>query len=110
MNTRLGNILYRAGLVGAGIIIVYTIDVIWVHESGSSLLPISGRFVSREEMLAIAAIGIAMTILLWGSGTVARYLVNKSAESRAAANRPRVARVPGQLRQPTAKPHRPGPK
>ena len=80
MNTRLGNILYRAGLVGAAISILYSIDTIWVHESGKSFLPISGRFVSREDMLATVGIGVALTLLSWGAGTAARYYVNKLAE------------------------------
>ena len=88
MNTRLGSFLYGIGLAAAAIVILYTIDVIWVHERGSSLLPISGRFVSREEMLATAAIGFIVTLLLWGAGAAARSIVNKSAESHAARNKP----------------------
>ncbi len=82
MNTRLGNILYWAGLVGAAVSILFTIDVIWVHQSGRSLLPISGRFVSRADMLADISIGIVVTLAFWGGGAAARYLVNKAAEKR----------------------------
>ena len=60
MNTRLGNILYRAGLVGAALSLLYVVDAIWVHESGKSLLPISGRFMSREDMFAAIAIGVVL--------------------------------------------------
>ena len=87
MNTRLGTILYVAGLVGAAMSSLYAIDAIWVHESGKSLLPITGRFVSREDMLATVAIGIVLTLLSWGAGTTARYTLNKSAEKRAAAEK-----------------------
>ena len=90
MSTRLGNILYGAGLVGVAISILYSIDAIWVHASGQSLLPISGRFVSREEMLVAIGIGITLTLLFWGAGAAARYYVNKSAENRAAAKDPPI--------------------
>ncbi len=82
MNTRLGNILYRAGLVGAALSLLYAVDAIWVHESGRSLLPISGRFVSREDMLTAIAIGIVLALLSWGVGGVARYYVNKLADKQ----------------------------
>jgi len=85
VHTRLGNILYRAGLVGAAISILYAIDVIWVHESGRSLLPISGRFVTREEMLVTVSTGFVLTLLFWGAGAAARYFLNKSAEKHRAA-------------------------
>ena len=80
MNTRLGNILYRAGLVGAALSLLYVVDAVWVHESGRSLLPISGRFMSREDMFAAIAIGIVLALVSWGTGTAARYYVNKLAE------------------------------
>ena len=86
MNTRLGNILYRAGLVGAAISLFYVIEVIWVYESGKSLLPISGRFISRQDMLETIATGTALALLLWGAGGAARYFVNRSAEKRVASN------------------------
>ena len=73
-------ILYRAGLVGAALSLLYAVDVIWVHASGRSLLPIPGRFVSREGMLTAIAIGLMLALLSWGTGTAARYLVNKLAE------------------------------
>ena len=80
MNTHCGNILYGAGLVGAAISLFYTVDAIWVHESGRSLLSVSGRFMSREDMLAAIAIGIVSALMSWGAGTAARYYVNKLAE------------------------------
>lgn len=89
MNTRFGNFLYGVGLTAACIVILYTIDVIWVHARGTSLLPISGRFVSREDMLITSVIGFAVTLMLWGAGAAARNIVNKSVESRAAAKQPR---------------------
>ena len=85
MDTRLGNILYGVGLFGAALSLVYAVDAIWVHGSGKSLLPITGRFVSREDMLATVGISIVVAILCWGAGAAARHLVNKSAEKRAAA-------------------------
>ena len=104
MNTRLGNILYGAGLVGAATSIIFSVDAIWVHGSGKSLLPIHGRFISREDMLATVAIGIVLTLLSWGAGTTARYTLNKSAEKRAAAEkRPtkRAARPDSRNHSPT---------
>ena len=88
MDTRLGNILYGIGLVGAALSLVYAIDAIWVHASGKSLLPIAGRFVSRESMLVAIGIGIALALSSWGGGAAARHLVNKSAEKRAALEEP----------------------
>ncbi len=86
---RLGNILYGAGLIGAAISILYSIDAVWVHESGKSLLSMSGRFVSREDMLAAIGIGVALTLLSWGAGAAARYFVNNI--SRNAGHRERSA-------------------
>ena len=80
MKTLLGNILYGAGLVGAAISLLYAIDALWVHVSGRSLLAISGRFVSREDMLAALTIGVVLALLSWGAGMAARYYVNKLAE------------------------------
>lgn len=85
MNTRLGNTLYGIGLAGAAIAIVFAVDAIWVHASGKSLLPIRGRFVSREDMLASVGIAVVVALACWGAGAAARYLVNKSAEKKAAA-------------------------
>jgi hypothetical protein len=82
MKTLLGNILYGAGLVGAALSLLYAIDAIWVHQSGRSLLRISGRFVSREDMLTAIAIGIVLALLSWGVGGVARYYVNKLADKQ----------------------------
>ena len=79
MNTRPGNILYGAGLAGAAISSLYSIDAIWVHSTGQSLLPISGRFVSREDMLAAISIGLVSALLCWGAGSMARYLLNRTA-------------------------------
>ncbi len=89
MNTRLGNILYGAGLIGAAISILYSIDAVWVHESGKSLLSMSGRFVSREDMLAAIAIGVTLALWSWGAGAAARYFVYKI--SRNAGRRERSA-------------------
>ena len=93
MHTRLGNTLYGAGLAGAAISIIFAIDAIWVHGSGKSLLPITGRFVSREDMLAAVGVDVALMLLSWGAGTVARYAVNNSAEKRAAAEKLPLKRV-----------------
>ena len=82
MNTHCGNILYGAGLVGAAISLFYTVDAIWVHESGRSLLSVSGRFMSREDMLTAMAIGVTLALLSGGAGGVARYYVNKLAEKQ----------------------------
>jgi len=89
MKTRLGTILYRAGLTGAALSLLYAIDAIWVHESGQSLLPISGRYLSREEMHTAIAIGVTLALLSWGAGAAARHLLNKSAKQQAGAGDPR---------------------
>ena len=88
MNTRLGNILYGAGLVGAAMSVFYAVDVMWVYESGKSLLPISGRFLSLEEMFVATAIAGVLAVLSWRAGVAARSFVNKSAELRAAVKDP----------------------
>lgn len=85
MNTRLGNILYNSGMAGAGLSLLYSIDAIWVHASGRSLLQISGRHVSREEMLFAIAISITAALLFWGAGSLARFFLNKSAKQQAGA-------------------------
>ena len=87
MNTRLGTNLYRAGLIAAAISILYTIDVIWISESGSSFLPLPKRYISREGMLTSVVVGIVLTLLFWGGGAMANYYLNKSAETRAATNK-----------------------
>ena len=35
---------------------------------------------SREDMFAAIAIGIVLALVSWGTGTAARYYVNKLAE------------------------------
>ncbi len=60
----------------------YVVDTIWVHRAGGSLLPISGRYMSREDMLAAIAIGVTLALLSGGAGGVARYYVNKLAEKQ----------------------------
>ncbi len=77
MNPRLGNILYWAGRAAAAICVVYAIDAISVHKSGISLLPISGRFISREEIFAIVAISVVLAVLSWRTGRAARSYLNK---------------------------------
>ena len=80
MKTLLGNILYRAGLVGAALSLLYAIDAIWSDQIGRSLLPIFGYFMPREDVLYTIEIGIVLALLSWGAGTAARYYVNKLAE------------------------------
>ena len=77
MNTRVGKILYGAGLAAAAICVFYAMDAMWVYGSGKSLLPISGRFISREEIFATVAISVVLALLSWGAGTAARYFSNK---------------------------------
>ncbi len=89
MKTRLGKIFYNIGLAGAALSLLFAVDAIWVHESGQSLLPISGRHVSREEMLVAIAISITLALLSWGAGGAARYFLNKSAKQQASADGPR---------------------
>ena len=82
MNTHPGNIAYAAGLVGAAISIIYTINTVWLHQTGQSLLSTSGSFVSREDMFATVAIGVAVILLSWGTGAAARHFLMKSADKR----------------------------
>ncbi len=77
MNTRLGIILYGAGLAAAAISVFYAIDAIWVYQSGKSLLPISGRFISREEIFATVAISIVLAVLSWRAGRAARDFLSQ---------------------------------
>lgn len=86
MKTRLGNNLYNAGMAGAALSLLYSIDAIWVHNSGQSLLPIPGRFVSREDMLIAIATGVALALVSWGAGGAARYLLNRSAQKQTGAD------------------------
>ena len=88
MNTRLGNILFWAGLIGAAICIFYAIDKIWVYESGRSLLLTSGHFVTLEDMLIAVAISVAMALLSWRSGVAARLYFDKAAEKKATPKGP----------------------
>lgn len=89
MNTRLGNNLYIAGIAGAVLSLLYAVDAVWVHGSGQSLLPISGRYVSREEMHIAITIGVALALLSWGVGAAARYLLNRPAQKQTGADDPR---------------------
>ena len=84
MKDRLGDILYGAGLVAAAICLLYAVDVVWVHESGRSLLGITGRFISQEDVSAGIIISIILAGVSWGVGAAARSYVNKSAAKRAA--------------------------
>lgn len=80
MKARLGNTLYKAGLIGAVISLFYVVDTIWVHAGGRSLLPIFGRFLPGEDMLYTIEIGGVLALLSWGTGAAARYYMNKLAE------------------------------
>ena len=87
MNSRLGIILYLAGVIGAGICILLAVDSILIYQSGNSFLLISGRFVSRGEMISVIAIGATLALLSWRAGVAARSFVIKSAEKRATRDR-----------------------
>lgn len=87
IKTRLGNVLHRTGLVGAAISVLYTLDSIWIHQSGKSLVLITGRYVSREDIYVTVVVGIVLALLSWRAGVAARSFVNKSAEKRAARDR-----------------------
>lgn len=82
MKGRFANVAYRAGLVGAAISIVYTVNTVWTYETGQPLLSTSRSYVSREEMLVAVRIGIALTLLSWGAGAMARRVLVKRAEKR----------------------------
>lgn len=88
MKTNLGNILYGAGLFGAAICALFIIDAILVRQSGASLLPISGRFMSRQEMVVTILVASVLALLSWRIGVAARIHVNRSAEKRCAAPTP----------------------
>ncbi len=103
MNTRLGTNLYRAGLVGATLSILYTINIVLTVESGRSFIPLPERYISHEEMLASVAVGVALALLFWIGGAVAKYLVNKSAEAQAIVEKSRSAGAPAHASQPENK-------
>ncbi len=73
MNSRLGIILYLAGVIGAGVCILFAVDSILIYQSGNSFLLISGRFVSRGEMISAIAIGATLALLSWRAGVAARF-------------------------------------
>ena len=75
MNSRLGNILYLAGLVGAGICVLFAVDAILINQNGRSFLPITGRFISGREMISAIAIGATLALLSWRAGVAARSFV-----------------------------------
>ncbi len=85
LNARLGNILYWAGLAGAAISIFYAVDAVWVYESGRSLLLVSGRFVSLQELLTTIGISVVMAFVSWRVGKAARDFINKSPTGRPGA-------------------------
>ncbi|NNE85884.1 MAG: hypothetical protein HKN28_18120 [Alphaproteobacteria bacterium] len=74
---------------------LYTFDVIWVHQSGQSLLPISGRFVTRQDMRVTIAVGTVLGLLSWRIGVVARLYANRAAEKKHAAAKVGGVTVPG---------------
>ncbi|NKB47829.1 MAG: hypothetical protein GKS02_00545 [Alphaproteobacteria bacterium] len=85
--TRLGEGLYWAGFGGVALCVLFVIDAVLVHQSGSSFVPIEGRFVSRENIFLIIPIGILLALLSWRGGVAARIHVNNAAEKkRAKAN------------------------
>jgi hypothetical protein len=79
MKTRLGNNLYWAGVIGAAICVLFIFDAISVRQSGESVLPISGRFLSHGDLVASVAIGFALALLSWRAGVAARSYVDKAA-------------------------------
>ncbi len=82
MKGRFANVAYRAGLVGAAISIIYTINTVWTYETGQSLLLGSGRYISREEMLASVSASIALTLLSWGGGAAVQHFLINHTEKR----------------------------
>ena len=82
MKVRIANVAYRAGLVGAAISIIYTINTVWTHETGQPLLSTSRSYISREDMLASVTIGVALTFLSWGGGVAVRHFLVKYTETR----------------------------
>lgn len=94
-NSRLGSILHGVGLLGVAICVGYVLDVIWVHQSGQSLLPISGRFVSRQDLMVTMAVGTVLGLLSWQIGVVARLYANRAAEKKHASANEEGITVPG---------------
>lgn len=80
MNARLGTILYRAGLIGAAISVFYTVNIIWAHQTGSALVSLTRRYVSREDMLSGITAGIVAALLCWSAGAAARALIRRWVE------------------------------
>ncbi len=90
MKTRFGDVLFWTGVIGAAICMLYAVDTIWIHQTGRSILQISGGFRSFEDMLAAVAIGVVLAVLFWGAGVAARSHVNKSAEKRSGPKEPPI--------------------
>jgi len=88
MNTRLGIIMFWTGLIGAAMCILYTVDAVFVYESGKSILYSSAHFASREDMLLAVIVGVVLALFFPSIGATAQSFVNKSAEERAAAKVP----------------------
>jgi len=78
MHMRLDNFLYGVGLFGAALGVLYAVDAIWVHETGRLILPFSDRYISRDTMIERIGVGILLTLLCWGAGASARFLVQRS--------------------------------
>jgi len=86
VNARLGTILYRAGLIGAAISVFYTVNVIWAHQTGSALVSLTRRYVSREDMLSGVMTGIIAALLCWSAGAAARAVIRRWVEKRGTAD------------------------
>ena len=77
MRMRFGDILYYVGLIGAAVSLLFAIDSVWVHQSGRSLIPIDGRFVSRDDMVTNIGIGIVAALVFWALGSLARSALRR---------------------------------
>lgn len=82
MKKNLGHILYGAGLFGAAICLLIVFDSISVRQSGQSLLPITGRFMSQQDLVVTFLVASVLGLLSWRIGVAARNHVNRTAKSR----------------------------
>ena len=83
MHARLGSIMYWAGIVGAVFSLLHGVDTIWVHQSGTSLIGISGKFVSRPEMLLALVLSFVVAGLFFAAGWSARAYLTELAARKA---------------------------
>ena len=88
MHTRLGHVVFWAAQSAAAFCILYVLDAVLIYKDGTSFLPISGRYVSGEDLAAAIIVGLVLAMIFSRAGVGARSYVNKRAEKRVAETTP----------------------